>query len=420
MLTTFYPPLNFGGDGRYVRRLSYALARRGCEVEVVHDADAWRVLSGARRDAALPPPEPPPPGVSVHRLESRWPFGSTLLTHQLGRPVVHAERLRAILARGFDVIHYHNVSLIGGPGVLSLGNALKFYTPHEHWLVCPTHVLWRHNRELCTERECVRCSIAYRRPPQAWRATHFLERKCEHVDVFIALSRSVADNHRQFGFSRAMKLMAPFLERDDRASVEEVRPASGRPYFLFAGRLEAIKGVQDVIPHFGDGLPADLLIAGTGSFEPELRRLARERPNVKFLGHVETDDLRILYRGAVALIAPSVCYEVFPSVVLEAFREGTPMIARNLGPYPQIIEESGAGLLFRDERELASALARLAGDDALRQRLGAQARREVRTRWSEETAVSAYLELIRITALSRSREDIARKVGQLTATAATP
>ena len=166
MVTTFYPPANFGGDGRYIRRLVHALARRGCEVEVIHDADAWSVLSGG---AKLGEPEPEPPGVVVHRLQSSFPQGSVLLTQQLGRPVVNGGKIKRLLERDFDVIHYHNISLVGGPGVLEIGDALKLYTAHEHWLVCPMHVLWRHNRELCTGRECFKCAIAHRRPHQLWR-----------------------------------------------------------------------------------------------------------------------------------------------------------------------------------------------------------------------------------------------------------
>jgi glycosyltransferase involved in cell wall biosynthesis len=414
MVTTFYPPLNFGGDGQYVRRLAHALARRGCEVEVIFDADAWRVLNGAGSDAPLPGPEPEPPGVTVHRLQSRWPLGSTLLTQQLGRPVAQAGPLRRLLGGGFDVIHYHNVSLVGGPGILAMGDALKFYTPHEHWLVCPTHVLWRYDRELCTGRECFKCSLVYRRPPQAWRATHYLERHCDHVDVFIALSQSVADNHRAFGFHREMTLMTSFVpdaELEHDVALPTASPR--RPYFLFVGRLEALKGLQEVIPLFGEDVPADLLIAGTGAYERELRRLAADRPQVQFLGHVSTDTLRSLYRDALGLIAPSLCYEVFPMVVLEAFCQRTPVIARDLGPYPQIIEESGGGLLFRTGEELRSALLGLARNAELRARLGAQGRRAVETRWSEESAVCAYLALVSQTARARARPDVAAKVERL-------
>lgn len=411
MVTTFYPPLNFGGDGQYVRRLARALARRGAEVEVIHDADAWSVLSGGK---PLPPPDAEPPGVRVHRLQSRWPMGSTLLTQQLGRPVVHGTELRRLLDRGFDVIHYHNVSLVGGVGVLGIGDAVKLYTAHEHWLVCPTHVLWRHNRELCTGRECVKCVLAHKRPPQLWRLGHNVEKACDPVDVFIAMSRSTADNHRRFGFGREMTLLPSFMA-DSEAGAAPIPdpPPPERPFFLFAGRLEVIKGLQEVIPVFDESLPADLVIAGDGNYGGELRRLAAGRPNVKFLGQIAPEALAALYRQATALLTPSMCYEVFPMVMLEAFKEGAPVIARDLGPYPEIIAESGGGLLFRDPAELRAAMMRLLDEPGLRDAMGEAGRRAVRTRWSEATAMDAYFDLVQQTAEARGRGETAARAAAM-------
>ncbi len=176
MVTTFYPPYNFGGDGLYVRRLCHALARRGHSVHVIHDVDAYRVGGGKAEE-----PLPEPPGVVTHPLRSRSAMLATLATHQTGRPLVHGERIRQILAQGFDVIHFHNVSLVGGPGVLAYGDGIKLYTAHEHWLVCESHILWRHNREPCTGRECLRCVLRAKRPPQAWRATSLIAEKGRHV-----------------------------------------------------------------------------------------------------------------------------------------------------------------------------------------------------------------------------------------------
>ncbi len=137
MLTTFYPPYHFGGDAIGVQRLATALADRGCAVTVVHDEDAYLMRAGSE-----PQRESPDPKLDVVGLRSRLPTASCLLTHQLGRPVVHGARLREILRPGaFDVIWYHNVSLVGGPGLLAYGDGIKIYEAHEHWLVCPTHVL---------------------------------------------------------------------------------------------------------------------------------------------------------------------------------------------------------------------------------------------------------------------------------------
>ena len=414
VVTTFYPPCNFGGDGNYIRNFVHSLARRGCEVEVIYDADAWRIGNSALRPPALPASAAEPAGVTVHQLQSRWPLASTLLTHQTGRPIVQQPAIEAILAKGFDVIHFHNISLIGGPGILALGEGIKLLTVHDHWLICQNHILWRHNRELCDRRECFRCSLAFRRPPQPWRQTSILEDKLAHVDEIIALSQSVADRHREFGLKREMLRMASFMpDAEAKSSHAPSAPSHDRPYFLFVGRLQTFKGLQDVIPCFDDDSPADLLVAGTGEFEPELRALANGRRRITFLGQVEPEKLAALYRDAIALIAPSLCYEVFPMVALEAFREGTPIIARNLGPYPQIVHESQAGLLFDDEAGLRKAIDALATNPALRDRLGAAGRAALLERWTETTAVDEWLSLVRSVAVRKGLGDTIRKIDAL-------
>ncbi len=404
--TTFYPPHHFGGDGVHVRRLAHALARRGHEVHVVHAVDAYRLLA----DPAAPEvSDPEPAGVRVHRLESRWPMLSCLATQQTGRPLVHGRRLRRLVADvAPDVIHYHNLSLVGGPGLLAYGEAVKLYTAHEHWLVCPTHLLWRHRREVCDRRQCLRCQLRHGRPPQLWRWSGWLERQARHVDVFLALSEFSKEKHREFGFPREMELIPAFLpESEASGEPEAAAPAAERPYFLFVGRLEAIKGLQDVIPLFEDGGPAELWVAGQGSYEPELRRLAHGR-RVRFLGQLSPQALRPIYREARAVVAPSRCFEVFPMILLEAFRERTPVVARRLGPYPEVVEKTGAGLLFESPEELRTALGRLTEDTALRNRLGAAGRRALEDRWSETVGIDRYLQLIGRVARDRGRTDTMR------------
>lgn len=398
LITTFYPPFSFGGDGTAVRNLAHILARQGHEVDVIHDADAFEVLGGR----AGPAPEEPE-GVRVHRLSSRFATLSCLATQQLGRPLVHGPRIERILEeRAPDVIHYHNVSLVGGPGVLALGEAVKLYTAHEHWLVCPTHILWRHRREPCVERQCLRCQLHHRRPPQLWRHTGKLARDGRHVDAFLSPSRFTAQKHADYGFPFPMRVLPHFLAPSPAAEgAPDARPDEP-PFFLFAGRLEKIKGLQDAIPLFGDDAPAELWIAGGGDYEPELRRLARGRSRVRFLGFTEPAALRALYARALAVLAPSVCYEVFPMVALEAFREGTPVVARRRGPYPEIIDQSGGGLLFDTPEELREAIRRIATDPPLRADLSRQALRSFQEYWSEERGLENYYDVIR---------DVARRRG---------
>lgn len=408
MVTTFYPPHNFGGDGIGIQRFAHGLIRRGHEVTVLQDIDAYRVLSRGG-----PPPEVDAgDGVKLIPLQSRFPRLSTLLTQQTGRPILQGRAIRRALDDGdFDVIVFNNVSLVGGPGVLRAGNALKLYMAHEHWLVCPSHVLWRHQKEACTGRECLRCVWSYRRPPQYWRYTGFLNRQLHHIDTFIAMSEFSRKKHKEFGFPREMEVVNYFLpdrEPTDDAVVS-ARPQE-RPYFLFVGRLELIKGLDDVIPVFRDYPDADLLIAGDGEHRAALERLAEGIPNVKFLGRLPPGDLDALYRHAVSLIVPSAGYETFGIIIIEAFRQGTPVIARHIGPFPEIIERGGGGRLFRTPEELVTVMRDVQGDSALRARLAHAAYEGFRDHWTEEAVMPRYLDVVRRTAEAKGRTDIVEQL----------
>ncbi len=392
-LTTFYPPYNFGGDGIGIQRLARGLVNAGHRVTVIHDVEAYEAL--ARGPA--PGPAPEPEGLEVVSLRSGLGRLSLLLTQQTGRPVVNGRRIRRLLdERRFDVLVYHNISLVGGPGLLACGQGPKLYLAHEHWLVCPTHVLWRHGRERCTGRQCLRCQLHHRRPPQWWRWTGLLERQARHVDAFIAMSEFSRQKHREFGFRPEMEVLPYFLPDEEPGTPAPAGPAPHpRPYFLFVGRLERIKGLQDVIPAFAGEGGTDLVVAGDGEFRGALEAQAAGMARVRFLGRVDGTTLAAWYRHAVALVVPSLCFETFGIILLEAWRQGTPVIARRLGPFPELVDRAGAGELFETPAELQAAMARLAGDPDRRARMAAAGRAAVRAHWSEHAVVPRFLEIVR-------------------------
>jgi glycosyltransferase involved in cell wall biosynthesis len=396
MLTTFYPPHNFGGDGIAIQRLSRALARRGHHVTVIHDVDAYNALHHGPEPVSAKDIE----GLETIPLRSGLGLLSPILTQQTGWPVANRARIEKILReREIDVTMFHNISLIGGPGLLRVGRGIRLYEAHEHWLVCPTHVLWRHGREVCTGRECLRCVLRNNRPPQAWRYTGALEREMRHVDAVIAKSTFSRDKHREFDFHREMEVIPYFLPENaagtDDADATRPHANGGRPYFLFVGRLEKIKGLDDVIPAFARFAEADLLIAGDGEYGGVLRQAAEGVPNVRFLGRVPMDRLAALYRDAVALIVPSVCFETFGIILIEAFQQGTPVIARRIGPFPEIVERAKAGLLFDTTEEMLAGMRRMIADATGRERLSRNGRAAFQEFWSEQAVVPQYLDLVR-------------------------
>ena len=404
MVTTFYPPYNFGGDGIFIYRLVNELGRRGHSVDVIHCEDSYAFLqsNGAQGEY------PNHPNVHVHRLKSKAGFLSPLLTQQTGVPFFKEKTIKRMLEQNdYDVIHYHNMSLIG-IAALQYGQAIKLYTTHEHWLVCPMHVLWKYDREVCTKRSCTLCQLAGKRPPQLWRHTGLMEKMLRHVDCFISPSRFTLDKHLELGLDIPITHIPYFLPRpeaEDITTVPAPRSATVRPYFLFVGRLEKIKGVQNLIPVFRNRSGYDLLIAGTGEYEEELHKQAGDAGNIKFLGRLDQKKLRALYRDAVAVLVPSICYETFGMIIIEAFSVKTPVIAHNLGALPEVIQDSGGGFIYNDQEELIRAVDRLASEPDLRDELGLKGYDAYLRHWTEDAHMEQYLGLIEN--LRRQRENAA-------------
>lgn len=393
MVTTFYPPYGFGGDAIAVQNLARALVRGGHSVTVVHDVDAFSMLGG--KAVCFHPEEGlQPDGVHVVPLRTATPTLSALATHQTGGPALKRAVLRRVLARGFDVIHFHNVSLIGGPGVLQYGSGVKLYSAHEHWLVCPTHVLWKNGREPCSRPACLQCVLRARRPLQLWRYTGHLRRQGAHIDAFLAMSEFSRAKHRELGLAYDMTVLSPLVPDVERDAGP--RPHAG-PYFLFSGRLEPMKGLADVVPLFAEpetGSGADLVVAGAGSQRDALERLAGGNPRVRFLGQVDASDLAKLYQHAVATVSPSIGFETFGLSIVESFRAGTPVIARRIGPFPELVEGAAGGVLFSTQAELRAALTEMAQDSSLRAHLGMSARAAFLDSWVDTVSLPHYLSLV--------------------------
>jgi glycosyltransferase involved in cell wall biosynthesis len=394
MVTTFFGAHSFGGDAAYVDRLATALIRRGHEVHVLYCVDAFDAVRGDH------PPRPytPPEGLHVHALHSRFGALSPLATQATGRPLFKAAELSAQLdAIDTDVVHFHNVSLVGGPGVLEMGrSAVRFMTAHEHWLICPMHLLWKYGRKRCDGPNCISCTIAGGRPPQLWRYTDAIPRGLTELDALIFPSRHALEEHLRRGVSGPMVHLPYFLPDGWTSMTDRDPPRSGaRPYLAAAGRLVAMKGFQRLIPMMRYLPEVDLRIAGTGPYEAELRRVARGMPNVQFEGLLGGRELARLFHGARAVVVPSLFPETFGYVVLEAFAVRTPVVVhRGGGALVETGVESGGGLGYETDAELLLALRRVVHDEALRDEL-AEAGHAMRSGpWSESAHMARYEAMI--------------------------
>jgi glycosyltransferase involved in cell wall biosynthesis len=268
------------------------------------------------------------------------------------------------------------------------------YTTHEHWLICPMHVLWKFNREPCQKPDCLACTIHGRRPPQLWRYTGLLERMARHVDQFVAPSRFTARMHAERGFSQPVACLPNFVDREDQDWRNPAPRPQEAPYFLFIGRLERIKGLQTLISLWDRVPGSDLLVAGTGDYEPELRAMAAANPRIRFLGPLPQQELGPLYYHALACLVPSITYETFGLISVEAFARKTPVVVRDLGALPEVVQDTGGGFIYRTDEELIEALRRMAGSPALRTELGEKGYEGVIRWWCREAHLRMYFDYL--------------------------
>lgn len=142
-------------------------------------------------------------------------------------------------------------------------------------------------------------------------------------------------------------------------------PGDGRPpqstYFLHRGGDAEHKNTPRVLEAFADVRRAhpdvELIIFGLG--ETGGAMASKAGPGVKFVGGVDDEALAALYRGAAAVVIPSVV-EGFGLAIIEAFGFGTPVITSTHSPMSDLAG-GGAGLLVdaRSVEQIADAMRRV-------------------------------------------------------------
>ncbi len=175
------------------------------------------------------------------------------------------------------------------------------------------------------------------------------------------LSRSVAAYVAPSQFVRRMLLRGGIP--GDRIHVKphfvEGRPVAGDGgggYALFIGRISEEKGIRTLLSAWlGLHRRVPLEIVGDGPALDGLVAATRGLRGVEWVGRAPGEQVRAMLQSARFLVVPSLCYETFGRVIIEAFAAGTPVIAPRHGAIAELVEHERTGLLF--DPGSASALA---------------------------------------------------------------
>jgi len=183
------------------------------------------------------------------------------------------------------------------------------------------------------------------------------------------------------------------------------------PFLLYTGRVSPHKNVTRTIEAFSalktelerDALLPDLKLIIIGddlSGNPDLRRTVVRsgvQNDVRFLGFVPIEVLRIFYDAAKIFVFPSL-YEGFGLPPLEAMAHGTPVVTSNVSSLPEVV--GNAAVLVNPENvfEIMRALHRVLTDQALRDRMKERGYQQV-AKFSWEASVQRILAAYRETLL---------------------
>jgi glycogen(starch) synthase len=373
LLAWEHPPRLHGGLGRHVHGLSRALAADGHEVHVV--------ANGTTSSPSRSVDE----GVQVHGAPAlagagagSWFDGVAAANESLT-----ATALPLLAGTDFDVVHAHDWMVADATTAVLAAHPLP--------LVATIHATERGRHQghlpghLSARIDALERSLARAAEEIIVCSTAMAEQVADHLGVQPQRLTVVPNGVRSSEFAE----MSPEAIATWRGRLTP----EGMPLVVFAGRLEHEKGVHVLLRAVAslqsEERALHLAVAGTGTQEEELRRLAAtgglEAGSVVFTGFLDRPDLAALYAAADVVAAPSI-YEPFGLVALEAMAAGTPVVAARAGGLAEVVEHRESGLLVPvgDEVALAAAIDEVLTDRRLAARLvDGGLRRAAASTWEE-------------------------------------
>lgn len=189
-------------------------------------------------------------------------------------------------------------------------------------------------------------------------------------------------------------------------------PGEGLIFIASLQRTHAWKGldlVLDALVRYADrhGGPPRLTVLGDGDDRPRYEARARELgldASVCFAGQVAPAERDRLLRLSRALVAyPSTANDAFPTVLLDAWAQGVPVVAAAIGPLPSLVDDGGTGLLARpnDPGDLARTLRTVLDDPERARVLGENGRRLVAAEFTWPGQLDRMTRLLRTVAAGR-------------------
>ncbi len=393
-INQFFIPDSFGGVERVAHETMTRLAARGHHVDLV----------GQRTRAGTPDSEVVD-GITVHRYGradgGRRVGGRTRDALRASRPVL--ERLAS--RNRYDVVLPHHYF----PYYAYLRTVARSSIPE----IMTFHAsFWQELRLEGAERKLSKPLESLLFGRMARRTEVACLRRADRVVVLSDFSADQLASYYSFARPKTVKIpggvdLERFRPAGDRGAVrrELGLPRTGAILFT-ARRLVPRMGLPNLVTAFAavhERWPeATLVIAGRGRLEEELRSQAASlglADAVRLEGFVPDDKLPEYYRAADLFVLPSVAFEGFGMVTLEALASGTPAIGTPVGATPELLTPLAPQLVFTGadpaalRRGMLSVLEWLSNEQAAAE-LRERCRRYAEERYGWDRAVDSLERLI--------------------------
>lgn len=283
---------------------------------------------------------------------------------------------RLIKNQGINIIHVHNTLNLVSPAVYYAALSMKVpivQTIHNFRLLCPGAIFYR-NGYIC--EDCVTKGLICAVKHKCYRENRFQTLACV-INMKIHRMTGVYQKINyicltDFNKEKLLKLKyipndKVFVKPNFIQQTGGFVPNSKRAdQFVFAGRLEKIKGIDFLLEawkQMGKNSPK-LIICGVGPMEDWCTKFINKNMlNAEMRGYIPNTEVRRIISISKALIFPTQLYEGFPMSIVEAFSAGTPVICPDFGNAGNIVSDQVTGYKYKKDSQdsLISAVRRVDG-----------------------------------------------------------
>ena len=252
-----------------------------------------------------------------------------------------------------DIAHVHNVFPLISPSVLGeyrKAGAPIVITVHNYRLICPNGLFMTDGRvceKCCGGREywCIlhNCEKSlFKSAGYAFR--NYVARKLrlflDNVTIYVCLTEFQKHKLIAGGFSADRIAVMPNM-----VDITGVEPSVEQGEHIgYVGRISLEKGLPILMK--AAKRCDDIQFRAAGEYG-RMSHLSRKTPdNFEFLEHLNKNQLDQFYKSSRMIVLPSICYEGFPSVVIEAMIRQKPVICSRIGGLPEVVDDGVTGLLF--------------------------------------------------------------------------